>query len=88
MTTVDHGVEISRFHSGDWYRIVTVIPGVQRKPRVMHAQYLGWNKYLEEHEFNLRPAAGTTAVRPRHIVDSRPLDADEARPMVPRVVKA
>lgn len=67
---------------GKNYRVVTMIPGVQRVPREMVASYLGegTNPYEPSRVFNLRPLAGTQDIPKAHILSINPTDQNKALP--------
>lgn len=67
---------------GKNYRVVTMIPGVQRVPREMVASYLGegTNPYEPSHVFNLRPLAGTQDIPKTCIISINPTEQDKALP--------
>lgn len=72
----------------EWYEVTYQIPGIHKRPQVMTAQFLGihGSEPYREYIFNLRPLAGTQALRVEYMIgDPKPL-GPKAKPKLPRAV--
>jgi hypothetical protein len=67
----------------EWYIIRYKVPG-DRKERVMTARYMGWSRFYNKYEFDLRPLAGTQEIHPEWVKDIEA--ADDTTPVLPVAV--
>ena len=56
----------------------------QRRDREFIGKYLGWSKYYTQHEFDLRPEAGTSQL-PGEAIISVELVPSNTRPQQPKM---